>query len=120
MPSETLGSVIAKRRKERGLTQQELASLVNVTTITISRIERNENNVAPTNRTLKGLSEVLGLDYFYLLALNEQIDDDPELRVIHRAAGKMSQEDRDLMMQILRRTFSDVFAESENDELDLP
>ena len=51
----------------------------------------------------------LKLDYNYLLALNKQIDDQPEIRMIQRAAKKMTSEDLDKMMQILNLTFSEAF-----------
>ena len=102
---ESLGKVIAQRRTELGITQRELARGVKISNSTVSRIE-HDDNITPDNETLRAIADFLKLDYNYLLALNKQIDDQPEIRMIQRAAKKMTSEDLDKMMQILNLTFS--------------
>ena len=57
MTEDSFGKTLAKLRKERKLTQQELADLLNVTNKTISKWETN--TTAPDIDTLKRISQVL-------------------------------------------------------------
>lgn len=109
----TLGKYIGQKRQEIGLSQRQLAIDTNVSNSTISRIE-NDDGISPDNSTLKAIATRLNIDYNYLLALNKSIDDEPEIRVIQRAAKKMSDEDKKKMLDILRKNFDDMF----NDESD--
>lgn len=111
----TLGKYIAIKRQEKGLSQRELAKDTKVSHSTISRIEKDDG-ISPDNATLKALATRLGLDYNYLLALNNSIDDEPEIRVIQRAAKKMTDEEKDRMLQILKLSFKDLFEEEEDVE----
>lgn len=115
--NETLGKVISERRTELGITQRELARGVKISNSTVSRIE-NDDNITPDNDTLRAIAEFLKLDYNYVLALNKQIDDEPEIRMIQRAAKNMSPEDLDKMMQILNLTFSEAFQNAGEDKKD--
>ena len=112
---ETLGAVIARKRQEKGLSQRELAAAVKVSNSTIARLERNEI-LLPGSDLIRALSQELGVDYNYLLAMTRQIDDEPEIRIIQRAAHSMSQEDRQRMVEILRLAFRDAFADVRDDE----
>ena len=115
---ETLGKVISSRRLELGFSQHELACGVKIYNATVSRIE-NDDNITPDNGTLKAIADFLKLDYNYLLALNKQIDDQPEIRKIQRAAKNMSSEELDKMMQILNLTFSEAFKNAGEDKKDI-
>lgn len=112
--SETLGKVIEARRIELGLTQRELARGVKRSNSTISRIE-SDNGLVPDNETLRAIAEFLKMDYNYLLALNKQIDDQPEIRMIQRAAKNMDQEQLDKMMDILNKQFKEAFSKAGKD-----
>jgi len=60
MPSEVerlIGRRIASLRKERNLTQARLAESIDVTTETVSRLERGVS--MPSLKTLEGISNVL-------------------------------------------------------------
>ncbi|NSL86900.1 helix-turn-helix transcriptional regulator [Chitinophaga sp. Mgbs1] len=61
-----LNERILRARKERGLTQEELADLVGVTVRTIQRIERNES--VPRSYTLKAIAAALNLPFETLTA----------------------------------------------------
>lgn len=54
---EQIGSHIARLRKEREITQEQLAELVNMAPETISRIERGAS--VPSLKTLEKISEAL-------------------------------------------------------------
>lgn len=112
---ETLGELIARKRQEKGLSQRELAAAVKVSNSTIARLERNEITL-PGSDLIRAMANELGLDYNYLLALTQQIDDEPEIRMIQRAAHNMSQEDKERMVSILRLTFKDAFEHIRDDE----
>ena len=114
---DTLGKVIAKRRDELGITQREMARAIKISNSTVSRIE-NDDNITPDTATLKAIAEFLKLDYNYLLALNKQIDDQPEIRMIQRAARHMNDEQMQDMMEILRRSFKEAFNEAGGDKQD--
>ncbi len=112
---ETLGDIIARKRQQKGISQRELATAVKVSNSTIARLERNEITL-PGSELLRALARVLELDYNYLLAQTQQIDDEPEIRMIQRAAHNMSQEDKERMVGILRLTFKDAFKDIRDDE----
>ncbi len=112
---ETLGDIIARKRQQKGISQRELANAVKVSNSTIARLERNEITL-PGSELLRALARVLDMDYNYLLAQTQQIDDEPEIRMIQRAAHNMSQEDKERMVDILRLTFKDAFQDIRDDE----
>lgn len=108
--TKTLGSVVASARNAKGITQRELAREVKVSNSTISRIE-SDDGIQPDPRTLQTIAQNLDLDYNYLLALNGQLEDQPEVRMIQRAARKMSQADLNKMMKVLNTVFDQAFTE---------
>ena len=54
----------------------------------------------------------------YMLALNDVIPDDRDLRIIARAKNSLSQTDQVRMMKMLRAAFSTAFANAESDGID--
>lgn len=111
----TLGKYIATKRQDKGLSQRELAKDTKVSHSTISRLEKDDG-ISPDNATLKAIATRLDLDYNYLLALNKAIDDEPEIRIIQRAAKKMTADDKERMIKILKLSFQDLFEEDEDVE----
>ena len=114
---ESLGTVISNRRKELNLSQRELAKAVKISNSTVSRIE-NDDNITPDNATLKAIAELLKLDYNYLLALNKQIDNEPEIRIIQRAAKQMDSEQKEEMVALLKSHFEKAFSNVEEDTIE--
>ena len=117
VPPYRLGAVIAAKRKKLGLSQRQLAEQVGLNNATISKLEKDPS-LEPDIRTLQKLAEALGLDYNYLLTLNETIPDDPNLRIIARAKSNMSPEEQEKMMSMLRTTFDVAFANTDSDGID--
>ncbi|MDD6069424.1 MAG: helix-turn-helix transcriptional regulator [Clostridiales bacterium] len=115
--ANTLGEVIKSRREELGITQRELARGVKISNATVSRIE-SDDKITPDNDTLRAIADFLKLDYNYLLALNKQIDDEPEIRMIQRAAKNMSPEEKEKMMALLKLSFEDAFKNAGTDKRD--
>lgn len=112
----TLGKVIASQREKLGLTQRQLAREVNINHATISRIEKNPDIVADP-RTLRAIAEALKLDYHFLLSLNNTIEDDKNMRIIARASKSMSEPERERMMNMLKKEFSQAFDHADSDGL---
>jgi len=111
----TLGKYIAQKRTELGLSQRQLGIDTKISHSTVSRIE-NDDGISPDNATLKAIGKRLNLDYNYLLALNNSIDDEPEIRVIQRAAKKMTADQKKKMLGLLKLSFDDLFDEDEDIE----
>ena len=57
---QQLGETIKKRRRELRITQPHLAELAKVSTNTLYKIERGQNN--PTWEVLQKLAEVMGME----------------------------------------------------------
>ena len=117
VPPSRLGAVIAAKRKLMGLSQRQLAEKTGINNVTISKIEKDPTLV-PDTRTLQLLAQALGLDYSYLLTLNEVIADDRDLRIIARAKNSLSPEDQTRMMEMLRTAFDTAFGNAESDGID--
>ena len=112
-----LGAVVAAKRKLLGLSQRQLAEKTGINNATISKLEKDPT-IVPDTRTLQLLSQTLGLDYNYLLTLNDVITDDRDLRIIARAKNSLSPEDQSRMMAMLRTAFDTAFADAESDGID--
>ncbi|GAA0179066.1 helix-turn-helix transcriptional regulator [Clostridium sediminicola] len=106
----TLGQYITQKRKSKGLSQRQLAKEISISHSTISRIEKDDG-ISPDNSTLRALAKRLEVDYNYLLALNKSIDDEPEIRIIQRAAKKMNASEKEKMLNILKLSFEELFKE---------
>ena len=73
-----IGTRLRKLRKEKGLTQTELGSLLNVTKVSICCYEKNVR--VPSLETLEDLSEVFGVscDYFLGKDVSGIAEDTPD------------------------------------------
>ena len=72
-----LGKRIKSLRKERGLTQEELGNLINVTKVSICCYERETR--VPTLETLLALADVFKVDIGYLLGNDDYIIADSDV-----------------------------------------
>lgn len=66
MTSKSMGEIISRRRKEKGMTQKELADQLNVTDKAVSKWERSI--ACPDTQTIPKLAQVLGLSIEELLS----------------------------------------------------
>ena len=114
---ETLGQVIKKKRLQLGMSLRDVAAKVGVHHATIDRIETDMFKVVDP-ATLVKIAQALRLDQLYLLSLNGAGVKDEDIRIIARAANKMSAEQRQQMLAMLRDSFSEAFANTESDDLD--
>ena len=71
-----LGNRIKTLRKEKGLTQEELGKLINVTKVSICCYEKETR--VPTLETLLSLSDIFKVDISYLLGTDEYIVSDSD------------------------------------------
>lgn len=71
-PQPALGKAIRQLREKRGATQEDLAHKADVTTGTLSLIERGHAN--PTWGTLKGIAAALGISMGELGKLADKIE----------------------------------------------
>lgn len=69
MDSRTIGEIIKSCRKEKGITQEELANKVNRTKQTIFRYENNETDISAN--ALKQIAKVLGVSPSYLMGFSD-------------------------------------------------
>jgi len=67
---------------------------------------------------LTAIADALHLDRLFLLSLNGAGVEDEDIRIIARAAGKMSPEQRRQMLAMLRGSFSEAFRNTASDDLD--
>lgn len=66
----TLGNKIKEKRKERGMTQEELAELSKINLRTVQRIENGETT--PRGNSLNSICEVLEIDLSELLLIKQE------------------------------------------------
>ncbi len=107
---ELVGVQIAKRRKEREFTQEQLAELVSVSTETISRLERGVS--VPSLKTLEKISQALNIPLkelfdFEYLSTPMEIPPEDFSRLITFLKTR-DKEDIKLSYRILRHVFRQI------------
>lgn len=78
MTNKSMGELICSLRKEKGMTQRELAELMNVTDKAVSKWERNLS--CPDISAVPRLAEVLGVSVEELLSFTKK-EDVPESKL---------------------------------------
>ena len=116
-PGGTLGQVIKRKRLQLGISLRDLARAADVSHVTIMRIEDDKFNMVDP-AILTAIADTLHLDRLFLLSLNGAGVEDEDIRIIARAAGKMSPEQRRQMLAMLRGSFSEAFRNTASDDLD--
>ena len=114
---ETMGQVIKRKRQQIGMSLRELAKEAGVSHVTIMRIEDDKFNMVDP-AILTAIADALHLDRLFLLSLNGAGVQDEDIRIIARAAGKMSQEQRRQMLDLLSDSFAEAFRNTGSDDLD--
>ena len=103
--SESLGSIIRSKRRLYGMSLRDLAGKTGVHHSTIDRIESDRFSVVDP-ATLNAIGDALHIDKLFLQSLNGGGVSDSDIRIIARAAGKMDADERRLMLEMLRSSFS--------------
>ena len=81
MQYNTMGDVIAALRKEKGMTQKDLADQLNITDKAVSKWERNL--ACPDTALIPKLAEILGI------SIDELMSAKPQQNQNHKGAGYM-------------------------------
>lgn len=81
MNPKTMGDTIAQLRKEKGMTQKELAELLNITDKAVSKWERNV--ACPDTALIPKLAEILDV------SIEELMSAKPQQNPGHKGAGYM-------------------------------
>lgn len=81
MGYNTMGDVIAALRKEKGMTQKDLADQLNITDKAVSKWERNA--ACPDTALIPKLAEILGI------SIEELMSAKPKQNQNHKGAGYM-------------------------------
>lgn len=71
MEKQTMGDMISTLRKEKGMTQRELAEKLNVTDKAVSKWERNLS--CPDIHSIPALAEALGVSVEKLMSTSKQV-----------------------------------------------
>ena len=114
---ETMGQVIRNKRLQIGMSLRELARQTWVSHVTILRIEEDKFSIVDP-AIVTAIAEALRLDRLFLLSLNGAGVADEDIRIIARAAGKMTPDQRRRMLEMLRDSFAEAFRNTASDDLD--
>ena len=79
MTNKSMGEIISTLRKEKGMTQKEIADMLNITDKAVSKWERNV--AYPDTQTIPKLAEILGV------SLEELMDAKSMPTTGHKGAG---------------------------------
>lgn len=91
---------IKQIRKERGLTQKELAEIVHVSQQAIARYEKQKAD--PTLEVLQAISEALGVPLSYFLDANA-VDAEQEYLALYRSLNEENQRKAMEFLNLLKR-----------------
>ncbi len=94
-----LGKAIAERRKARGLTQDDLAGLIEVDSVTVSRFETGTST--PSLHRLLVISEALGAGIGELLSEASPLANDRAQSLV-RALTTLGEQDQRLLLDFAR------------------
>lgn len=116
MDGSKIGDTIALLRKNKGLTQAELAEMCDVTQPIIARWEKNQ--VQPRAKTLERLADALGVpitefmsgDYTRIAVHLNEVHD-PELLELIGQVGKLNEKERDALKVVLRAILRQIHIE---------
>lgn len=123
--------IILKLRTERGFTQGKLADELGTSKSTVGMWEMGVRY--PSKELYEAIADYFNVDMDYLYGRTNirkkihfdndgteyiTVSEDPDIRRIHRAREKMSEQEKNKMMQILELSFDDYFGDDFIDEDD--
>lgn len=105
---DTFGNRLRDCRKQKGLSQNELANILNTNHSVIGKYERDD--VKPSIDAVKRLAEVLNTTIAYLLgeAENDELFKDPEMLRRLKDINALSDEDKNHILFNLDAVLRDV------------
>ena len=102
---ELIGSRIRTMRMSRKMTQADLAKAINQSQSSITMYETGRRE--PDFETLEALADVFNVPLASIVAdASEPIDDQPKIRIVSGMMEKMSEEQQDQVVNVLKAMFS--------------
>ncbi|MGN0594078.1 MAG: helix-turn-helix domain-containing protein [Hominimerdicola sp.] len=99
MVKNSIGDLVKQKRKEKGLTQAQLAEMINADPYYISKIETGKRK--PGRKYLSALSNALGVSSDHLLGLDSNIVLHEQVSEIEEILRKLSAKDREWIIRII-------------------
>jgi len=101
MSGDKFSQVIKKLRKEKGLTQQELANIVGITATGVSYWE--SGNAVPNTETLNKLANYFGVTINFLLGVKDKIEmeDNSRTAILFRKVEQVEPKEREKLLDII-------------------
>lgn len=118
--SEIVAERIKICRKQLGLSQEELANRLDMKRTNIANYEAGR--IIPPGNIIVSMSEIFDVSTDYILGLSESQSDKvdaPDLKVIQRAKNKMSDEEWERAMKILKLSFMEAFDDEDDEDEDI-
>lgn len=98
--SMKLGEKIKQIRKSKGMSQEQLAAILNVNRNYLSRIENGKSE--PTSGVLKHIAQIFNIDLNSLLDTHEEIENDEEkIKYIIDNCKHLHTKDLDFIIRII-------------------
>jgi transcriptional regulator with XRE-family HTH domain len=100
---KAIGQRVAKARRDRGFTQEQLSEAVGIEAVTLSRLETGHRALSLT--TLFRIATALGVDLGDLLDTGRELprtDNTPEEQELLRMFGAMSTGSREAVLRVAR------------------
>jgi len=101
---QVVGKRVQKYRKQKGLTQERLAELIGIDTISLSKIETGRNY--PTSENITKLARVLGVNVYELFVDDALKTNEELLKEILLDIDKISNNNQKL--QMLKASISSI------------
>lgn len=99
-------SVLKELREERGMNMKEAAAFLGLKYTTYVSYEKGEREMH--SETLLNISQKYGVTVDHLLGRDKK-PEFPQVTMIGRAAAKMTEEQRNTMLQLVKIAFPDEF-----------
>lgn len=103
----SIGEKIKFYQKQAKLTQKGLAALSSLSRSYIADLERNRYNHSVD--TLRTLADALNISTSDLMTVEQEVNSDPNIKILNRVIKEMSPEQRKKAIKILEATFGDLF-----------
>lgn len=94
-----LGARIKELRKKRGLTQEKMAELIEISPPSVSKIESGIYH--PTEENIKKIAEVLNVEIFELYKFNQLISKEDIKDKLHLIIDSLNEKDLKLAYKLL-------------------
>lgn len=110
---------IKECRKIRGYSQEELANLLGMKRTNIANYEAGR--IIPPGNVVVAMSDILDISTDYILGLSNSLEEisDDDFKVLQRAKTRMSEDDWERAMKILKLSFVEAFDDEDDEDEDI-